>query len=55
MPSLRYEIRDTHNPQWRGQRFSTEERARRELGHAYPPGRWELVDRTTGDVLAVST
>lgn len=55
MVKLRYEIRDTHNPQWRGQRFSTEDRARRELGHAYPPGRWELIDRTTGEVLAVST
>jgi len=52
--ALRYEIKDTYNPTWRGQRFSTKERGKRELAHAFPPGRWELIDRETKEVIAVS-
>jgi hypothetical protein len=50
---LRYEIRDSHNPTWRGQRFTSEDRARRELGQAVgEPMRWHLVDRSTGETIA---
>jgi hypothetical protein len=48
----RYEIRDNNNPSWRGQRFTSENRARRELSLAVgDPGRWSLVDRVTRKVL----
>ena len=41
----RYEIRDREHPGWRGQRFTSLDRARRELAHAVPPERWQLWDR----------
>lgn len=47
MMKLRYEIKDTHNPTWRGYRYSNIERARRELAKAEPPGRFVLIDRET--------
>lgn len=43
--ALRYEIKDSFNPTWRGQRFSTLERAERELTHAVPTGRFVIIDR----------
>lgn len=50
--SKRYEIRDSHHPRERGQRFTSEDRARRELAHAVgSPDRFELIDRETGAVL----
>lgn len=42
----RYEIKDTHNPTWKGQRFTSLDRAEREFAHTVgEPGRWELWDR----------
>lgn len=53
--NLRYEIRDTHHPKWKGQRFSTLERARREMTFSVGvPGRWILVDRETKEILETS-
>ena len=50
---LRYEIRDNHHPEWRGQRFTSLDRAQRELDHAVgDPGRWSLVDRETREVIS---
>lgn len=44
---LRYEIRDT-KAGGRGQRFTSEDRARKELAQAVgEPGRWILFDRLT--------
>ena len=43
----RYEIRDTLNPKDRGQRFTDEARARKELAMAVPAGRFILIDRLT--------
>ena len=52
----RYEIRDNESPRARGQRFSSEERARREFAHAVGVvGRWSLVDRLTGEGLDTNT
>ena len=49
----RYEIRDNDHPDWRGQRFTSEERARAILADAVGrPGRWSLVDRATREVIA---
>ncbi len=49
MARQRYEIRDTTRPEWRGQRFTNEDRARRELAQCVgDPGRWILIDRETG-------
>ena len=45
---LRYEIVDKQHALWRGQRFSTLDRARRELAHAVPVSRFYIKDRTTG-------
>lgn len=45
---LRYEIVDKQHALERGQRFSTFDRARRELAHAVPQGRFYIEDRTTG-------
>lgn len=45
---LRYEIKDTHNPGWRGPRYSNLKAAKRELWYAVPPGRFVLIDRETG-------
>lgn len=45
----RYEIRDTHNPTWKGMRFTSLDRALRELAHAVPKSRFEVIDRTTGE------
>ncbi len=46
----RYEIRDSHNPDFRGQRFSSLDRAEREFSQAVgEPGRWELWDRELPD------
>lgn len=51
--SLRYEIRDNEHPTWKGSRYSSEDRARRELAQAVgDPGRWSLIDRQTKQVLA---
>ncbi len=44
--ALRWEIKDRQNPTNRGMRFSTLERARRELAHAVPPSRWFISDRS---------
>lgn len=43
----RYEIQDTHHPEWRGMRFTSLERAERELARAVPAGRFIIVDRQT--------
>lgn len=45
---LRYEIVDRKNSLDRGMRFSTLDRARSELAHAVPAGRFYIEDRTTG-------
>lgn len=45
---LRYEIIDKNHPTWKGTRFSTLDRAQRELAHAVPAGRFYIKDRTTG-------
>lgn len=48
----RYEIKDSHHPNWRGQRFTVHYRAQRELAQAVgAPGRWLLFDRKTKEVL----
>jgi hypothetical protein len=48
-----YEIRDSHTPGARGQRFNSLDRAARELGQAVgAAGRFELVNRETGAVIA---
>lgn len=53
---LRYELRDSQNPGWKPQRFTSEDRARRELAAAVGVvGRWVLVDRLTGEVLDTNT
>lgn len=44
----RYEIVDKKHALERGMRFSTLDRARRELAHAVPAGRFYIEDRTTG-------
>lgn len=41
----RYELVDREHPEWRGQRFASLERARREHSHAVPPGRFWIKDR----------
>jgi len=46
---LRYELKDSHHPTWRGQRFTNLERAIREHERAVPPGRFHLIDRKTGE------
>jgi hypothetical protein len=45
--SARYELVDTHHPEWRGQRFNSLDRARKARDEAWPPGRFVLIDRTT--------
>lgn len=44
----RYEIVDRKHALERGQRFTTLDRARRELAHAVPQGRFYIEDRSTG-------
>ena len=44
---LRYELIDTHHPEWKGQRFTSIMRAQRELDRSVPPGRFRLIDRQT--------
>ena len=51
MTKQRWELKDTVHPDWRGQRFSSRERAEKELAQAVPPGRFVLVDRETGEVV----
>lgn len=52
---LRYELRDTHHPDWRGQRFTNRDTAFRELSQAVgPEGRFELYDRKDKKVIARS-
>lgn len=46
---LRYELVDTHHPEWKGQRFTALERARRALERSVPPGRFKLIDRQTNE------
>ena len=41
----RYEIVDTHHPKWRGMRFTSLERAEKELAQSVPPGRFVIRDR----------
>ncbi len=41
----RYEIKDTNHPDWRGMRFTSLDRAERELAKSVPPGRFVIVDR----------
>ena len=43
----RYEIKDREHKDWRGQRFSSLERAQREMNHAHPRSRFYIYDRTT--------
>jgi hypothetical protein len=50
--ALRYELVDSHHPDWRGMRFSDLERARKELERSHPPGRFFLKDRQTGERIA---
>lgn len=52
---LQYEIRDTNNPGDRGMRFSSLPRALKELRQCVgTPGRWQVVDRSSGMVMEVS-
>jgi len=39
---IKYELYDKENPKDRGQRFSTIERAEKELAHAYPQSRFAI-------------
>lgn len=39
---MKYEIYDRHNPRLRGLRFTTRERAERELALAIPKERWDI-------------
>lgn len=41
----RFELVDSENPRGPKQRFSTRERAYRELGKSFPPGRFFVRDR----------
>lgn len=45
MPSSRYELKDSHYPEWRGMRFSSLDRAIKELRMSVPPGRFFIYDR----------
>lgn len=48
MTTTKYEIIDGNNPTWKGMRFSTLERAERELAKAVAaPGRFYIIDRST--------
>ena len=49
MMAYRYELVDTVHPSWRGGRFTSLRHALRELAAAFPPGRFVLIDRTTGE------
>lgn len=43
---LRYELKDTYNPQWKGQRFTALERALKARDEAVGnPGRFQVWDR----------
>lgn len=48
MTKQQYEIKDSHYPRERGMRFSSLERAKKELARSVPPGRFILIDRATG-------
>lgn len=50
--ALPYEIIDSHHPKLRGQRFTSLDRAERELARSFPPGRFVLKDRKTGEIIA---
>lgn len=43
----RYELKDSHHPEWRGTRSTTLERAQKELAQSIPPGRFYIFDRET--------
>ena len=43
----RYELVDSHIPEWRGTRSTNLERAQRELARSWPPGRFYIYDRLT--------
>lgn len=45
--AARYELIDTEHPDWRGGRFNSLERAKRELAASVPAGRFKLIDRQT--------
>ena len=48
----RLELRDSHHPTWRGQRFSSLEKALTELAQAIgEKDRWTLTDRDTGETI----
>jgi hypothetical protein len=47
----RYEIRDTKNPADKGMRFTSLGRARQELAHAVPAGRFVIIDRETKEIV----
>ena len=42
---LRYELKDREHPSWRGERFTTLERATKALRQSVPSGRFYLYDR----------
>jgi hypothetical protein len=48
----RYELVDSHIPEWRGMRYTNLERARRELAKSWPPGRFHIFDRLTKERIA---
>lgn len=41
----RYEIKDSQNPQWKGQRRTSLEAAIKEAGLSFPQGRFYVYDR----------
>lgn len=50
--NLRYELKDSVHPTWKGRRFATLERAERELAASTPVGRFFVQDRYPETVLA---
>ena len=48
----RYELIDTHHPEWKAGRFNSLPHAKRELNASYPPGRFVLIDRETGETVS---
>lgn len=52
----RYVIKDSFAPMnWKGQQFSSLERAQRELKHCVGrPGRFQLIDKETGECLGTN-
>ena len=48
----RYELVDSHHPEWRGMRFTSLQRAQHELDRSVPQGRFHLIDRQTKEVIS---